>query len=67
MNRKDLLIQVIADGRPKGAAPFSMEIYEGFREEFSSRLPEMREDGPFIDRQWALELMWIGDVQEGNE
>lgn len=60
-------IQIIADGKPKGAAPLSMEIYEGFREEFSSRLPEMREDGPFIDRQWALEFMGIGDVQEGNE
>ncbi len=47
------LIQLLDNGEPAGVAEMPLDIYNRLTEEFSTSLPDMRKDEPFIDRYWA--------------
>lgn len=53
-------IQVIADDNPAGIAEIPMDFYEKLKSDYSSKLPDIRKDEPFIDRQWAIETLGLG-------
>lgn len=57
------LIQVFADNQPAGVAEIPMEFYEKLKSDYSSRLPDIRKDEPFIDRQWAIEAMKLSSKE----
>lgn len=46
-------IQIIADGKTYGVVELRKSTYDEYRD----RLPDIRKDGPYIDRSWALEKM----------
>lgn len=50
-------IQTILDGKTYGTNKFLYDDYKAFRESIHADLPDIRDDGPFIDRQWALEKL----------
>lgn len=54
------LIQVLDDNEPAGAAELQIDFYEKLKKEFAPRLPDIRKDEPFIDRQWAIETLKLG-------
>ena len=51
------LVQVLADGKSYGVVEMPDELYKNLYEKFIKQMPDMREDGPYIDRRWALETM----------
>ncbi len=55
-NNKNL-IQVIADGKPAGVANVEPQAYDFLVDNYKSRLADIRKDGPYIDRQWALDMI----------
>ena len=46
-------IQIIADGKTYGVVELRKSTYDEYRD----RLPDIRKDGPCIDRSWALRKM----------
>lgn len=50
-------IQIIADNKTKGVVEMENDIYENLCRDYMPRLKDIRKDEPFIDRQWALEMM----------
>lgn len=50
-------IQIIADGKTYGVVELRKSTYDELYEEYRDRLPNIRKDGPCIDRSWALEKM----------
>lgn len=52
--RKDF-IQIIADGKTYGVVELKKSTYDELYDEYRDRLPDIRKDGPYIDRSWALE------------
>lgn len=50
-------IQIIADGKTYGVVELKKDAYDELYKEYRDRLPDIREDGPYIDRSWALEKM----------
>ena len=47
-------IQILADGKSQGIEELSDELYEELAQEYTDKLPNIRKDGPCIDREWAL-------------
>ena len=35
------------------------QLYDDLKEKYSWKLPELRKDGPKIDRGWALKVMGV--------
>lgn len=56
-------IQVFTDDNPAGVAEIPMDFYEKLKSDYSSKLPNIRKDAPFIDRQWAIEAMGLDKSQ----
>lgn len=54
------LIQILADNRPAGVSEIPLEFYERLKSDYNSKLPDIRKDEPFIDRQWAIETLKLG-------
>ncbi len=54
------LIQILADGESYGVSEIPDKFYKELCEEYRGKIPDIRKDGPYIDRQWALETMGIG-------
>ena len=52
-------VQVIADGKNQAVAEISAEFYEELCQEYKDKIPDIRDDGPYIDRNWALQLMGL--------
>ena len=52
-------VQVIADGKNQAVAEISAEFYEELCQEYKDKIPDIRDDGPCIDRNWALQLMGL--------
>lgn len=50
-------IQIIADGKTYGVVELKKSTYDELYDEYRDRLPDIRKDGPYIDRSWALEKM----------
>lgn len=48
-------IQIIADGKTYGVVELKKSTYDELYDEYRDRLPDIRKDGPYIDRSWALE------------
>lgn len=53
------LIQILADGESYGVAEIPGKFYKELCEKYRGKIPDIRKDGPYIDRQWALETMGI--------
>lgn len=53
-------IQIIADGKTYGVVELKRSAYDELCEEFKAMIPDIRKDGPYIDRSWALDLMKTG-------
>ena len=58
------LIQVLADGKPAGTAEINTEIYEGLEKDFKSRLPDIRNDDPMINRDYAFRCFALMDEKK---
>ena len=54
------LIQILADGESYGVAEIPDKFYKELCEEYRGKIPDIRKDEPYIDRQWALKTMGIG-------
>lgn len=54
------MIQVMDGDEPAGVAELPLDFYEELKSEFAPRLPDIRKDKPFIDRQWAIETLKLG-------
>lgn len=50
-------IQIIAYGKTYGVVELRKSTYDELYNEYRDRLPDIRKDGPYIDRSWALEKM----------
>lgn len=53
-------IQIFADCKPKGTAELTPAVYDILTNDYGPRMPDLRQDGPFIDRQWAMEMLGLG-------
>ena len=53
-NAEENLVEVYDDDQFKGAMIVSDEFYESVQKAYLSNLPDMRKDGLFINRQWAI-------------
>lgn len=60
------LIQVFADNNLVGVAEIPMEFYEKLKSDYSSNLPDIRKDEPFIDRQWAIKALELGSKEKSE-
>ncbi len=56
-NETGSYIQTFVNGKTYNTMKFPHQDYETFRESIRVDLPDIRDDGPFIDRQWALEKL----------
>ena len=54
------MIQVMDGDEPAGVAELPLDFYEELKSEFAPRLPDIRKDEPFIDRQWAIKTLKLG-------
>lgn len=54
------MIQIFADGESYGVAEIPDDFYKELSEQYSGKIPNMREAEPYINRQWALKMMGIG-------
>ena len=52
-------IEVFTDGEYGGAAEIIDEDYEKICQEYAGKIPDIRKDKPFINRQWALHTMGL--------
>ncbi len=52
-------VQIIADGKPQGVAEIPNAFYEKLSQEYADKIPDIRKDEPYIDRQWALQAMGL--------
>lgn len=52
-------VQIFADGKPQGVAEIPDEFYEKLCHKYSDKIPDIRKDEPYIDRQWALQAMGL--------
>lgn len=52
-------LQIIADGKSRGVAEIPDASYEKLCQRYADKIPDIRKDGPYIDRQWALEAMGL--------
>jgi len=52
-------VLVISGGQKKGMTEIPQELYDDLKEKYSWKLPELRKDGPKIDRGWALKVMGV--------
>ena len=53
------LVQIFADGKPQGVAEIPNAFYEELCQKYADKIPDMRKDEPYIDRQWALQAMGL--------
>ena len=53
------LIQVIADGKSYGTAEMPEKFYAELSEIYREKMPDIRKDEPYIDRQRALEIIGL--------
>ncbi len=51
------LIEVYADDNYMGAMIFPEGLYEEIQKAYLGKIPEMRKDSPFINRQWAMKYI----------
>ena len=55
--KKRNMIQIMADGKIYGVVELRKSSYDELCDEYRDRLPDIRKDGPYIDRSWALDKM----------
>ncbi len=53
-------VQIISDGKTQGSAQIPESFYEELCQKYAEKIPDIRADEPYIDRQWALEIMNSG-------
>ena len=56
-NQNRNCVQVIADRKKQVVAEISAEFYEKLYQEYRDKIPDIRNDGPYVDRNWAMHLM----------
>ena len=52
-------VGVFADGKPKGTAEIPDTFYDELYQKYAGQIPDIRKDGPYIDRQWALQTLGL--------
>jgi len=52
-------VQIFSDGKPQGVAELPDKFYEELCQKYADKIPDIRKDGPYVDRQWALEAMGL--------
>lgn len=50
-------VQINADGKYQGISEMQDDMYSRIADEYEKALPDIRKDGPYIDRQWALDMI----------
>lgn len=50
-------LETIADDQYKGYFTITREMYENTYKDYLEKLPDLRKDGPFINRSWAMEKL----------
>ena len=50
-------IQVFADDEYRGTLLISEELFGRLKDDYESKLPDLREEEPIINRQWAIKMM----------
>ena len=53
-DEKDI-VEIYTDGQYKGCYEVPKEFYEDVYNKNIDKIPDLRKDGPYIDRQWTLE------------
>lgn len=54
-------IHIIADGKPRGVSEIPPKFYQELCIRYAAQLPSIRESGPYIDRDWAMSIMGLGE------
>ena len=52
-------VLIISDGQKKGMTEIPPQLYDDLKEKYSWKLPELKKDGPNINRSWALKVMGV--------
>ena len=60
-------IEIYGDDGYKGHFVIPKGLYDDMYKEYSGKIPDMRKDDPFIDRQWAIENLNPEKKKERSE
>ena len=50
-------VQIFIDGKYEGLFNLPQELYDTIRDSYKDKLPDLRKDGPVIDRDWAMAFL----------